>query len=62
MSVGDARGPIYRDTRDLTPFGNVQFQTPVRELAGTVGGLIHGVLGRRDPVLLAVDGEVPGSS
>ena len=59
MTLGDARGPIYRDTRDLTPFGNVQLQTPVRELAGTVGGLIHGVLGRRDAALLAVDGEVP---
>ncbi|WP_255769750.1 hypothetical protein [Pseudarthrobacter sulfonivorans] len=59
MSTGEPRGPIYRDARDLTPFGNVQFQTPVRELAGSVGGLIHGVLGRRDPALLAVDGEVP---
>jgi tetratricopeptide (TPR) repeat protein len=59
MTVGDARGPIYRDTRDLTPFGNVQLRTPVRELAGSVGGLIHGVLGGRDTALLAVDGDVP---
>ena len=43
----------------MTPFGNVQFQTPVRELAGSVGGLIHGVLGGRDAALIAVDGEVP---
>ncbi|HCN21081.1 MAG TPA: hypothetical protein DIT15_02325 [Arthrobacter bacterium] len=59
MTVGDARGPIYRDARDLTPFGNVQLQTPVRELAGSVGGLIHGVLGGRDAALIAVDGDVP---
>lgn len=59
MTAGDARGPIYRDTRDLTPFGRVQLQTPVRELAGSVGGLIHGVLGGRDAALIAVDGEVP---
>ncbi|MET3720086.1 MULTISPECIES: hypothetical protein [unclassified Arthrobacter] len=59
MSVGDARGPIYRDGRDLTPFGNVQFQTPVRELAGSVGGLLHGVLGGRDAALITVDGDVP---
>lgn len=59
MTAGDARVPIYRDTRDLTPFGNARMQTPVRELAGSVGGLIHGVLGGRDAALLAVDGEVP---
>ncbi|HEY8752798.1 MAG TPA: hypothetical protein VIM40_04010, partial [Arthrobacter sp.] len=59
MTAGDARGPIYRDARDLTPFGNVQLRTPVRELAGSVGGLIHGVLGGRDAALIAVDGEVP---
>ncbi|MCO4254263.1 hypothetical protein [Pseudarthrobacter cellobiosi] len=59
MTVGDARGPIYRDMRDLTPFGNVHMQTPVRELAGSVGGLIHGVLGGRDAALIAVDGDVP---
>ncbi len=43
----------------MTPFGNVQFQTPVRELAGSVGGLIHGVLGGRGAALIAVDGDVP---
>lgn len=59
MTAGDARGPIYRDARDLTPFGNAHLQTPVRELAGSVGGLIHGVLGGRDAALIAVDGEVP---
>ncbi|MGY4542396.1 tetratricopeptide (TPR) repeat protein [Arthrobacter sp. UYNi723] len=59
MTAGDARGPIYRDTRDLTPFGHAHLQTPVRELAGSVGGLIHGVLGGRDAARIAVDGEVP---
>ncbi|MDI3194586.1 hypothetical protein QK290_08505 [Pseudarthrobacter sp. AL07] len=59
MTAGDSRGPIYRDARDLTPFGSARMQTPVRELAGSVGGLIHGVLGGRDAALIAVDGEVP---
>ncbi|MET3205027.1 UNVERIFIED_ORG: tetratricopeptide (TPR) repeat protein [Arthrobacter sp. UYEF13] len=59
MTAGDSRGPIYRDARDLTPFGSAHMQTPVRELAGSVGGLIHGVLGGRDAALIAVDGEVP---
>ncbi|MET3708305.1 hypothetical protein [Arthrobacter sp. UYEF6] len=59
MTAGDFRGPIYRDARDLTPFGSAHMQTPVRELAGSVGGLIHGVLGGRDAALIAVDGEVP---
>lgn len=59
MTAGDAKGPIYRDRRDLTPFGHAQLRTPVRELAGSVGGLIHGVLGGRDAALISVDGEVP---
>jgi tetratricopeptide (TPR) repeat protein len=59
MTAGDAKGPIYRDTRDLTPFGTTQLRTPVREIAGNVGGLIHGVLGGRDAALISVDGDVP---
>lgn len=59
MTSGDAKGPIYRDTRDLTPFGPASIQTPVRELAGSVGGLIQGVLGGRDVALICVDGQVP---
>ncbi|WP_457964267.1 hypothetical protein M1E17_22220 [Arthrobacter sp. D1-29] len=59
MTSGDAALPIYRDTRDLTPFGHAHLRTPVRELADGVGGLIHGVLGGRDPALISVDGDVP---
>ena len=59
MTAGDAKAPIYRDTRDLTPFGHARLRTPVRELADGVGGLIHGVLGGRDEALISVDGDVP---
>jgi tetratricopeptide (TPR) repeat protein len=59
MTAGDAAAPIYRDTRDLTPFGHAHLRTPVRELADGVGGLIHGVLGGRDAALISVDGDVP---
>jgi tetratricopeptide (TPR) repeat protein len=59
MTPGDASTPLYRDTRDLTPFGPAQLRTPVRELADGVGGILHGVLGGRDPALLSVDGSVP---
>jgi tetratricopeptide (TPR) repeat protein len=59
MTAGDTAAPIYRDTRDLTPFGHTHLKTPVRELADGVGGLIHGVLGGRDAALISVDGDVP---
>ena len=59
MSAGQIPGPIYRDTRDLTPFGAGQVRTPVRDIAEGVGGLIHGVLGGRDAALISVDGSVP---
>jgi tetratricopeptide (TPR) repeat protein len=59
MTAGDAAVPIYRDTRDLTPFGPALLRTPVRELADGVGSLLRGVLGGRDSALLAVDGDVP---
>ncbi|CAM3175029.1 hypothetical protein PSET11_00796 [Arthrobacter ulcerisalmonis] len=58
MSVGDS-GPIYQDTRDLTPFGQPQLWTPVRGLTDTVGGLLSGMLGGRESTPLSVDGEVP---
>ena len=58
MSAGDT-APIYWDSRDLTPFGQAQLRTPVHDLAGGVGGLLTGVLGGRNPVLLSIDGEVP---
>lgn len=59
MTAGDTAAPIYRDTRDLTPFGHIHLKTTVRELADGVGGLIHGVLGGRDAALISVDGDVP---
>lgn len=59
MTAGQIPGPIYRDTRDLTPFGSGQVRTPVKEIAEGVGGLIHGVLGGRDSARISVDGSVP---
>jgi tetratricopeptide (TPR) repeat protein len=59
MSAGQTSGPIYRDTRDLTPFGNTQVRTPVRDIADGVGGILHTALGGRNAGLLTVDGPVP---
>lgn len=59
MTAGQIPGPIYRDTRDLTPFGSSQVRTPVKEIAEGVGGLLHGVLGGRDSARISVDGSVP---
>ncbi|MBT2554110.1 lipopolysaccharide assembly protein LapB [Arthrobacter sp. ISL-5] len=59
MTAGQIPGPIYRDTRDLTPFGGGQVRTPVKEIAEGVGGLIHGVLGGRGSARISVDGSVP---
>ncbi|WP_104139468.1 hypothetical protein [Arthrobacter sp. ZGTC131] len=59
MTAGQIPGPIYRDTRDLTPFGSGQVRTPVKEIAEGVGGLLHGVLGGRDSARISVDGSVP---
>lgn len=59
MTAGQIPGPIYRDSRDLTPFGGGQVRTPVKEIAEGVGGLIHGVLGGRDSARISVDGSVP---
>ncbi|TLM84000.1 hypothetical protein FDW83_08480 [Pseudarthrobacter sp. NamE2] len=58
MTAGDT-APIYWDSRDLTPFGHPLVRTPVHDLAGGVGGLLYGVLGGRNPALLAIDGDVP---
>lgn len=58
MTAGDT-APIYWDSRDLTPFGNVQLRTPIHELAGGVEDLLTGVFGGRHPALLSVDGDVP---
>src|SRR5688572_26728085 len=59
MRAGQIPGPIYRDSRDLTPFGAGQVRTPVREIAEGVGGMIQGVLGGRDSDLIGVEGSVP---
>jgi tetratricopeptide (TPR) repeat protein len=59
MSAGQSAGPIYRDTRDLTPFGSPQVRTPVRDIAGGVGGILHTALGGRNAALLSVDGAIP---
>jgi tetratricopeptide (TPR) repeat protein len=59
MTAGDALTPIYRDARDLTPFGPVQLRTAVRELADGVGGILQSVLGVRNQAYLSVDGNVP---
>lgn len=59
MSAGQTSGPIYRDNRDLTPFGNAQVRTPVRDIADGVGGILHSALGGRNGALLSVDGPVP---
>lgn len=59
MSAAQSPGPIYRDTRDLTPFGNPQVRTPVRDLADGVGGMLQTALGGRSGALLSVDGPAP---
>ncbi|MDQ0754863.1 hypothetical protein [Arthrobacter sp. B3I4] len=59
MSAGQPAGPIYRETRDLTPFGSPQVRTPVRDIADGVGGVLHTVLGGRNAALLSVDGPIP---
>lgn len=60
MSAGPSESaPLYRDTRDLTPFRNPLIRTPVRELAGGVAGFVSGVVGRRDRGTLAIEGTVP---
>jgi hypothetical protein len=59
MSAGQTSGPIFRDNRDLTPFGNAQLRTPVRGLADGVGGILHTALGGRNGALLSVDGPLP---
>jgi tetratricopeptide (TPR) repeat protein len=41
MSAGHSDSvPVYRDRRDLTPFRDALVRTPVREIAGGVGGLV----------------------
>ncbi len=59
MSAGYSAGPIFRDTRDLTPFGSPQVRTPVGDLAGGVGGILYTALGGRNGALLSVDGAMP---
>ena len=51
--------PLYRDTRDLTPFRRAVVRTPVRGLADGVGNLVSDVLAGRIRGTLAVEGPVP---
>ncbi|MGX9899357.1 hypothetical protein ACW0JT_04735 [Arthrobacter sp. SA17] len=60
MSAGPSESaPLYRDSRDLTPFRSPLIRTPVRELAGGVTSFVSGVVGRRDRGTLAIEGTVP---
>jgi tetratricopeptide (TPR) repeat protein len=64
MSVGPGESapqqpPLFHDTRDLTPFRKALIRTPVRGLAGGVGGLVSGVLAGRTRGTLAAEGGVP---
>ena len=52
-------GPMYRDTRDFTPFREAHIRTHVRRLAGEVGEMAAGALGGRDPRRISVLGSVP---
>jgi tetratricopeptide (TPR) repeat protein len=49
----------YTDTRDLTPFRKAVVRTPVRGLAGNVGGVVVGLVAGRAPGTLAAEGGVP---
>ncbi|BCW73293.1 hypothetical protein [Arthrobacter sp. NicSoilB8] len=49
----------YTDTRYLTPFRKALVRTPVRGLAGNVGGVVTGLMAGRAPGTLAVEGGVP---
>lgn len=55
---GDQRRP-YTDTRDLTPFRKAVVRTPVRGLAGNVGGVVTGLIAGRAPGTLVAEGGVP---
>ena len=50
---------LFHDTRDLTPFRKALIRTPVRGLAGGVGGLVSGVLTGRARGTLPVEDGVP---
>src|SRR6478735_1358290 len=55
----DGQPRPYTDTRDLTPFRKVVVRTPVRGLAGNVGGVVAGLMAGRAPGTLAAEGGVP---
>lgn len=52
-------GRPYTDTRDLTPYRKPVIRTPVRGLAGNVGGVVTGLMAGRKPGTLAAEGGVP---
>ena len=53
------RPALYRDQRDLAPFRTPIIRTPVRGLAGGVGGMVSGVLPGRVRGTLPVEGGPP---
>ena len=61
LPAGESREPrrLYTDTRDLTPFRKAVVRTPVRGLAGNVGGVVAGLMAGRAPGTLAAEGGVP---
>ena len=61
IPAGGSRGQgrPYTDTRDLTPFRKAVVRTPVRGLAGNVGGVVTGLMAGRAPGTLAAEGGVP---
>jgi tetratricopeptide (TPR) repeat protein len=60
MSAGPSQpAPLYRDTRDLTPFRRPLIRTPVRGIADGATALVSTVLGRHGRGTLAVEGGTP---
>lgn len=52
-------GPLYRDTRDFTPFRDGHVRTHVRDLADGLGDAIAGAMSARSPRRIAVFGDIP---
>lgn len=57
--IPDSQRRPYTDARDLTPFRKALVRTPVRGLAGNVGGVVAGLMAGRAPGTLAAEGGVP---
>lgn len=57
--IPDSQRRPYTDARDLTPFRKALVRTPVRGLAGNVGGVVAGLMAGRAPGTLTAEGGVP---